>query len=147
MGSDHDYEANGVLVSVLSGLATLLLLGAAFGATGVWARQRLGPRAVLALWVLSASVVAAVGTIRAARLERAFNYQPARQHPLWVFGLFAAFFLLALAPAAFSLARGDERSRGRGARRSALLVLPGLVIAILVGLALDISGVNFLPPP
>ena len=73
------------------------------------------------------------------------RYQPSVHHPAWMFGLFAVLLLLALAPGAALLARRAWTARA-AALGSALLMLPGLLLAAVVGLALDLGGVNFLPP-
>lgn len=135
-----------MLVNLLSALVALLLIGAFVGAAGVWARRQFGATAVLALWIGTAIVVAALGTVRGASVQRAFSYQPARQHPLWMFGLFAAFFVVTLSVPAVAVSRGTAGSIGRGARRGALLVVPGFVLALLFLIALDLGGVPFLPP-
>lgn len=135
-----------MLITAISGFCVLLLLAAAFGAASARVRRTLGRRAVVALWLGAAALVAAAGTIRSIALQRDFSYQPARYHPLWTFGFFAAFLLVALAPSMLSLTRGIERSPSSGAIRALILIWPGLVIAMMLLLALDLGGIEFLPP-
>lgn len=135
-----------MLINAVAALAALLILGAIFGAAGAHVRRRFGPGALLPLSVCLAAVVAGAMTVRGNRLERGMRYQPWTQHPLWMLGLYTAFLLVTLTPAAVMLGRAAERPTGASARRAALLVLPGLVLAVLALLALDISGVEFLPP-
>ena len=136
-----------MLINLASALGLLLLVGALYGAAGVWVRARFGHRAVLALWLGMSAATAALGTARSAAAERGFRYQPARQHPAWMFALFAALLLLVLAPPTAALSRGEpERAPGAWALRAAVLVLPGLALALVVGVALDLGGVDFLPP-
>lgn len=133
-----------MLFTALTALAMLLLIGPAFGAISVHLQRR-GPHAVLVLWVLLATVLAVVGTARVAAQQKAFAYQPARTHPAWMAILFTIWFLITLAPAAKSLAWGHIRSSRSAAVHASVLVLPGFLFALLVGLALELAGINFLP--
>lgn len=135
-----------MLSNVLSALAVLLLIGAAFGAAGVWTRDRFGPSAILPLWLGLPLALGAAGSVRSASVSGGLSYRPAQEHPAWMFLLFAVFLMLILAPGAVVIARGRGRTLRAGAIHSALLVLPGIVIAILVGLALELGGVDFMPP-
>lgn len=135
-----------MLINLVSALVILILLGAGFGAVGARLRRR-GRGAVLSFWLITATLLAAAGTARNAAFERGFQFQPAREHPLWMFGLFSSMLLIVLAPASVMLMpdRAEQRSVGANARRGAVLVLPGLMLALVILFALDIGGVHFLP--
>jgi hypothetical protein len=138
-----------VLINSVVALGAVFLIGAAFGAAGAYLRRRFGRLAVPAFWLATTAALAAAGTARSASLERdlVFGYQPALRHPAWMFGLFGVSLFLILAPAAAMLVRRVATpTPSVAARRAALLVVPGLLIMLTVGLALDIAGVSFLPP-
>lgn len=134
-----------MLLNAILAFIVLLLVAATFGALGASLRRR-GRFAVVALWVGLALSCAAAATARLAFQEVGFLYQPARTHPVWLGVLLAVWLLLTLAPGAAMLGWGRVRSPGAAAARASLLVVPGFLLALGVGLALDVAGINFLPP-
>ena len=129
---------------ILQIVASLALIGAAFGA--IWwqfLRQR-GRALLIALWLAVAAGLGSAGSLRVAAVERRAGFAEADVHlgQLWL--LFSGVLAIALLPPVWALWRrvraGHAAATGRVAFVSAGWSVLGFVLAVAIALVWDLSG-------
>jgi hypothetical protein len=135
-------------VAVLELLAAAAAIGALFGA--IWWRpvKRYGIWVVIGAWLLSSLLVAGLAALRASVLmSQARPFPIGSWSPLKFFFLYAAVIGCTLVPVAIALQwrarRRPQSALGAIALSSGAWAIVGLVAMILVGAALDLSGLAF----
>jgi uncharacterized protein YacL len=137
--------------AVLRIAIAVALIGALFGALA-W---RLGaarrPGRLLVSWAIAAMALGCMGAFRLVRIQQQLGIANARSQSVLLAGLFSAFIGIALAPSTIALRvrarRLPESQLARVAFSSGAWALLGLLLAVIVGLAVDLSNVPFVPLP
>jgi hypothetical protein len=129
----------------------LTVIGALFGIAALAIGRRLARSWIAVLWAAVAVTLGAVGAVRVGAAERRAGFTEAQQHPIALFATFSVFLGIVLLPPAVATwhamsARRPQTFTGRGLRSVGWTLL-GLVLALLIGLAVDLSRLPFLSEP
>ena len=135
--------------AVLTIAIAVALIGALFGAL-VW---RLGaarrPGRLLLSWAIAALAMGCTGALRLVRFQQQLGIANAHSQLVVLAGLFSAFIGIALVPSTLALRVRARRLPGSQLARvtlsSGAWALLGLLLAVIVGLAVDPSNAPFVP--
>ena len=112
--------------------------------------RRYGRRVIPLGLIVTSLLFAGIGIVRLQGVESAGVASAATRSPLWMAFLLGAFFFVALIPLTVRmLVIPVPASGSTSAARAAAAVLwlvSGLLLVIVLGTALEMSDINFLPP-
>ena len=114
------------------------------------AARRYSKRAIPLVLVGGSLLFGVIAVLRLQVVEPATASRAATNSPWWMGGLMAVFFLVTMLPvSARMLVAPLPASSGPFAGRAAAAVLwfvGGVILILMLGLTLELMGINFLPP-
>ena len=134
---------------LLFALALVTGVGALFGASAWRLGRQHGRVTVLLAWLICTPVLGGLYAARSLQAQRSLGFPAERQRPLVIFAMFTVLLGFTLGLPALHVARRLRRSpesrTATIARSSAGFAFAGVLLALLVGVAMDVAGVMASP--